>query len=178
MRAEYPFEYPPSPIGEIDPPSADYSPLLEYIHTFIHEEFSQEILHYDDRPNPSPSPLEVGPEARVLPAQSPQTQRVLPSERLSFLAPNLQKAGSNRPSQRNIVSLLNLHTPNFLLLTGIPLLPNNGALTHTLRNRGYKIHYQPINAPTLPDTLPEARLPDYLTHSGGGSWIAYIKYVN
>jgi len=41
----------------------------------------------------------------------------------------------------------------------------------------YKIYYQPVNAPTLPDTLLEARLPDHLTHSGGGCWIAYRKYT-
>ena len=47
-----------------------------------------------------------------------------------------------------------------------------------MRNRGYEIHYQPVNAPTPPDTLPEARLPTRLTHSGGGCWIAYINYTS
>jgi len=72
---------------------------------------------------------------------------------------------------------MDLHTLDFLILAETPLLRNNGALTHVLRNKGYKIYYHPINAPSPPDTLPEARLPDHLTHPGGGCWIAYKKYT-
>ena len=88
---------------------------------------------------------------------------------------NEQKAGSNSPSPPDIVSLLDLRTPDFLLFTETPPLPNNEALTHKLRNMVYKLYYHPINARTPPDTLPEARLPDHLTHPGGGCWIAYRK---
>jgi hypothetical protein len=76
----------------------------------------------------------------------------------------------------NVVSLLDSHTPDFLLLTETPILPNNGALTHILRNKGNKIHFHPTNAPSLPDTLPEARLPANITHSDDGCWIALKKH--
>jgi hypothetical protein len=72
---------------------------------------------------------------------------------------------------------MDLNTPDFLLLTETPPLPHSGALKHTLRNRGYNIHSHPVNAPTPPDTLPEARLPTHLTHSGGGYRIAYRKHT-
>ena len=73
---------------------------------------------------------------------------------------------------------MDLHTPDFLFLTETPLAPNNGALTHILRNRGYKLNYQPVNTLKPQDTLPAARLTDHLTHSGGGCWIAYRKYTS
>ncbi len=77
-----------------------------------------------------------------------------------------------------MVSLIDLHTPNFLLLAETLSLHNDGALTHTLRNRGYTMYYQPINAPTPPDALPEARFSNHLTHSGDGCWITYRKYTS
>ena len=79
-------------------------------------------------------------EARIQPAESSHPQEALPSEQPSFLTLDAKKVGFNIPSQANIVSLLDLHTPNSILLTETPLLLNNGALTHILRNRGYKIH--------------------------------------
>jgi hypothetical protein len=72
---------------------------------------------------------------------------------------------------------MDLHTPDFLLLTETPFLSNYGALAHILRNKGYRFHYHHINAPSPPDTLPETRLPDHLTHQGGSCWIAYKKYT-
>jgi hypothetical protein len=91
-----------------------------------------------------------------------------PSERLSFLTLDAQKAGPNNPSLVDIVSLLDSQTPDFLLLTETPLLPNNKALTHILRKRGYKIHDNTTKAPSPPGTLLEARLLAHLTHPGGG----------
>ena len=73
---------------------------------------------------------------------------------------------------------MDFHILDFLLIAETPSLPNDGPLTHTLRNKGYKTHYQYVNAPTPPDTLPEAGLPTHLTHSGGGCWIAYRKYTS
>ncbi len=43
---------------------------------------------------------------------------------------------------------------------------------------GYKLYYQPVNAPTPSGTLPETRLPTHLTQSGGSCWIAYRKYTS
>ncbi len=89
----------------------------------------------------------------------------------------MQKAGSISHSLVDIVTLLDLHTPYFILLTETSLLSINGALTHVLRNKGYKKRYHSIDVPSPPDTLPEARLPNHLTHPGGGCWIAYRKYT-
>jgi len=96
----------------------------------------------------------------------PPTQGALPAEQLSFLTFNVQKVGSISTSLTDIVSILDFRTPDFLLLTETPPLPHSGALTHTMRNQGYKIYYYHVNAPTPPDTLPETRLPTHLTHSG------------
>ena len=90
---------------------------------------------------------------------------------------NVQKVGSNSRLLVAIVFVLDLHNSNFLLLTEIPLLPNNGTLTHVLSYMGYKLHYHPVNTPTPKDTLPEARLLNHLTHSEGGCWIAYKKHT-
>jgi hypothetical protein len=89
----------------------------------------------------------------------------------------VQKAGPNSPSLVDIVSLLDIHTPDFILLTETPFLPNNAALTHILRNKRYTICYHLSNAPSSPDILPEARLLDNLTHPRGECWIAYRKYT-
>ena len=98
--------------------------------------------------------------------ERPHPQGALPTEQLSLLTLNVRKAGLNSPSLVDIVSLLDLHTPDFVLLTETPFLSNNGALAHILRNKGYTIHYHPMYAPSTPDILPEARLPDRLTHAG------------
>ncbi len=76
--------------------------------------------------------------------------------------------GTNSPSLTDMVTLLDRHTPDVLLLTETPTLPLQGALTQVLCNRGYKTHYHPVNAPSPMDTLPEARLPTHTTHGGGG----------
>jgi hypothetical protein len=56
--------------------------------------------------------------------------------------------------------------------------PYSGALLHVLRNREYRVHHHPANAPFHPDNLPEARLPAQITHPGGGCWLAYKKHVS
>jgi hypothetical protein len=180
VMTEYPFEFSP-PHYPMEAPStvlADYPPPLGYTHKPISEEFSQETSYSFDCHNTSPSLRKADSEAKALPTNIPQTQGALPAEKLSILTLiNVQIVGSTSSSLRNIVSILDLHTLGFLLLTETPSLPNNEALTHTLRNRGYKIHYHPVNAPTPPGTLPEARLPTHLTHSGDGCWIAYRKLM-
>jgi hypothetical protein len=74
-----------------------------------------------------------------------------------------------------MVTLLDIHTPDILLLTETPMHPHQGSLARVLNHRGYKTHYHAINAPSPPGTLPKARLPTHTTHNGGGSWIAYKK---
>jgi hypothetical protein len=64
--------------------------------------------------------------------------------------------------------MLDDQSPGILFLTETPLHIRSGALTHVLRNRGYRIHYHSANAPSPPDAIPEARIPDHLTHAGGG----------
>ncbi len=71
-----------------------------------------------------------------------------------------------------VVTLLDQHSPDILLLTETPLQVYSGPLTHALRNRGCKIHHNPSNSPSQPDVLLEARLPYHLIHSGGGCWLA------
>ncbi len=111
--------------------------------------------HTDRAPNPKPiglSPLPV-----------------------SIITLNTQKAGHLSPSLVDITMLLDTHNPDVLLLSDTPRTPHQGALTQTLRNRGYRIHYHRLNAPSPPESLPEARLPRTSTHPGGGAWIAYKK---
>jgi hypothetical protein len=108
------------------------------------------------------------PEVQAHTPKSLHSQGALPTEQLSFLTLNVQKAGLNSPSLVDLVSLLDLHTPYFVQFTNTPLLPSNGARTHILRNMGYKINYHPINAPSPQEILTDARLPDRLTHAGGG----------
>jgi hypothetical protein len=114
---------------------------------------------------------------RTQQAEGNQSLGTLPLEQLPLLTLNVPKAGLHSSSLVDIVSLLESHTPDFLLITETFLLHNNGALTHILRNRGYKIHYHPANAPSLRDVLPEARLPGHLTHPRGGCWISYRKHA-
>jgi len=78
---------------------------------------------------------------------------------------NAQKAGANSPPLADIVTMLDHHKPDFLLLAETPRHPHNGALAHTLHNRGYKIHYHPTNAPSHLDTPLEACLSPQLTHT-------------
>ena len=68
-----------------------------------------------------------------------------------------------------MVTLLDLRTPDILLLTETPMHPHQGALARVLNHRGYKTHYHAVNAPSPPGTFPEARLPTHTTHNGGGS---------
>ena len=67
-----------------------------------------------------------------------------------------------------MVTLLDRHIPDVLLLTETPSLSQQRALTQALRNRGYKTPYHPVHTPSSKDTLPEARLLTHTTHSGGG----------
>jgi len=86
-----------------------------------------------------------------------------------------QKAGADNPSLVDIVTMLDRNKLDFLLPTETLLHQRSGALTHTLRNRGYKIFYHPANVSSHQDFLSEARLPTQLTHPGGGCWLAYTK---
>ena len=80
----------------------------------------------------------------------------------------------------DVITMLDKKSPDFLLLTETPLPPppHSGALLQALRNRGYKVHHHPSNAPFQPDGLPEARLPDHITNLGGGCWLAYKKHTS
>ena len=83
---------------------------------------------------------------------------------LRFLAINAQKAGANSPSLVDIIPMLDNHSPDFLLLTETPLHPHSGALLHALRNRGYKIHHHPTNAPFQPEGLLDGGPPPQSHH--------------
>jgi hypothetical protein len=74
--------------------------------------------------------------------------------------------------------MMDQHSPDFPLLTETPTHPHSGAPIHALRDRGYRIHHHPSNAPFQQDGLPEARLPDHSTHPGGGCWLAYKKHAS
>ena len=71
--------------------------------------------------------------------------------------------------------MLDHHSLDFLFFIEIPMHPHSRTLLHTLRNRVYKAHHHPSNAPGQPDGLPEARLPNHLTHPSGGCWLARKK---
>ena len=64
----------------------------------------------------------------------------------------------------------------FFFLSDNQMHPHSRALLHALRNRGYMIHHHPYNAMFQSEGLPEARLPDHITHSVGGCWLAYKKH--
>ncbi len=66
----------------------------------------------------------------------------------------------------------------FLFLVETPMHPHSGTLLHTIRSWGYKTHRHPFNASSQPDGLPEARLPNHITHPGGGCWLAYKKITS
>jgi hypothetical protein len=70
------------------------------------------------------------------------------------------------------------HSPDFLLLTETPLAPQSETLRRALRNRGYRIHHTPANAPFQPEAIPEARLPEHIVHPGGGCWLANKKHTS
>ena len=91
-----------------------------------------------------------------------------PMTEIKVITLNTQKMGTNSPSLTDLVTLLDRHTPEVLLLTETPPLPHQGALTQVLRNRGYKIYYHPVNAPSPKDTLHESRLLTHTIHGGGG----------
>jgi hypothetical protein len=78
-----------------------------------------------------------------------------------------EEKGDNNPSLADIVTMLDRHTPDFLLLTETPLHPHSEALTHTFRSRGCEMHCIPANAPPHTDTPLEARLLTKLIHTTG-----------
>jgi len=95
-----------------------------------------------------------------------------------FLTIKAQKAGASSPSLVDIITMMDHHPPGFLFLTEITMHPHSGTLPNALRIQGYKTHHHPSNAPSLPDYLPEARLPNHITHPGGGCWLAYKKITS
>ena len=66
---------------------------------------------------------------------------------LTFLTLNTQKTDTTSPLLTDVVTMIGLHTPNFLILTDTPMLPQHRALKQALSNRGYKIHFHQVNAP-------------------------------
>ena len=77
-----------------------------------------------------------------------------PTTDISILTLNTHKAGYNSPSLTDLVTIIDLHKSDILLLTEAPMHPHHGALAHVLCNRGYKTHYNPVNSPSSPSTLP------------------------
>ena len=126
--------------------------------------------HPRERPPPLTPPAGTGVHPHLPAPPPPMTEKTI-------LTLNTQKMEKNSPSLTYIVTLLDQHTPDVLLLTETPSLHRQEALTHVLCNKGYKTHYHPVNALSPKDTLPEARLPTHSTHSGGGCWIAYNKHA-
>ena len=55
-----------------------------------------------------------------------------PSTDISILTLNTQKAGYNSPSLTDLVTTLDLHKPDILLLIETPMHPYHGALAHIL----------------------------------------------
>jgi len=143
--------------------------------------------HMSTSPKADEDGITPPPELASLPT-APRTDRdtisghalASPStvESLKFLTINTPKAGANNPSLVDIVTMLDQHSPDFLFLTEIPMHIHSGPLLHTLRNRGYRVHHHPSNAPFQPDGLPEARFPDHITHPGGGCRLAYKKHTS
>jgi hypothetical protein len=73
-----------------------------------------------------------------------------------------------------MVTMIDLHAPDFLMLMETPMLPHHGALTKALSRKRYKIHFHQVNAQ---DILPETRLLAHTTHNGEGCWVAYNKHT-
>jgi len=61
-----------------------------------------------------------------------------PTTEISILTLNTHNAGYNSPSLTDMVTLLDLHTPDILLPTETPMHLHQGALTQFLHNRGCK----------------------------------------
>jgi len=155
-----PFPFPHSPPGSPPPPSPSH-PVLD------------SAGHLSNLPKvgtEGPTPLEDGeadsasPLAARAPIPDQPTAATETAVELKFLTISVQKAGANNPSLVDIITMLDQHTPDFLLLTEFPLPPHSGALRHALRNRGYQIRHTPVNAPFQPEGLPEARLPEHIVH--------------
>jgi len=155
-----PFPFPHSPPGSPSPPSPGH-PEPESV-------------------GPLSTLPKAGPEGPIppkhgdTPTASPRTARAPTRDHsaastttaveLKFLAINVQKAGASSPSMVDIITMLDHHAPDFLLLTETSLPPHSGALRQALRNRGYRIHHHHANAPFQPDGLPETRLSDHVVH--------------
>jgi len=131
-RAEYPFEYSPpnSPLRDLEPTLADQSPTPKGPSASPYENLSPRSLAHNGSLGPPPVILATAPKVPAQPAESPHPLRALSTEQLFSLALHVRKAGLNNPSLVDIVSLLNLRTPYFILLKETPLLPNSGATTH------------------------------------------------
>ncbi len=134
--------------------------------------------HYHMEASPSASPPHTDTMTTPKRAQDPaeRSQSLVAASstatNLTLLTINVQKVGANSPSLADVVAMLDGHSPDILFLTETPLHIRGGALTHVFRNRGYRMHYHPANVPSPPNALPEARIPDHLTHAGGGYWLA------
>ena len=90
------------------------------------------------------------------PPPPPYLKEAPPKTKISILTLNTQNGRYNSPSLTDMVTILDLHSPDILLLTETPMHPHQGALTHVFSNKGYKTHYNLVNSPSPKDTLPEA----------------------
>jgi len=89
----------------------------------------------------------ASPRTDRAPTSDHSTASTTSTVELKFLTKNVQKAGANSPSPVDIITMLDHHSPDFLLLTETPLPPHSGALLQVLRNLGYRIHHHSANAP-------------------------------
>ncbi len=169
--AEYPFVYfpPYTPGGKHLPyTSLPASPIAESASS------SDNILEGTGPPNNNnpPPPRGSNPPHTPPPGVDTYTRTPRPAPppttEIDILTINAKKAGYSSPSLTDMATTIDLHTPDILLLTKIPMHPHQGTLTHILRNRGYKTHYHLVNFSSPAGMLPEARLPPHTTHNGGG----------
>jgi hypothetical protein len=147
-HADYPFEYPPTTTPRVAHFQNSTVSITPPVETVTPEDIAQDdqwLPHEPDlNPCGTPHPAPQGPDTHLLHPTVPP-----PATDISILTLNIQKAGHNSPSLTDLVTILDLHKPDILLLTETPMHPHQGALTQALCNRGYKTHYNLVNSPSL-----------------------------
>jgi hypothetical protein len=143
-----PFPFPHSPSGSPSPPNPDH-PEPNHVRCLSNPTVvGQEGPTFAEGGGAA---ISAPPTARALTPDQPTTSTGTAVE-LKFLTIDVQKAGTNSPSLTDIMTMVDQHSPDFLLLKEIPLAPHSGALREALRNRGYRIH-------TLRPTIRSNRRP-------------------
>ena len=91
---------------------------------------------------------------------------------------NTQKVSYSIPSLRDIITITDRRSPDFLLLAEIPARLPNKSLSQTLRNQGYKINHSPANASSRADILPEVCLSTSMTHHREEGGVAGLQQID